>query len=130
MANPISLTNTSRGDAPAEERNNDDGNGSNAENSNNGGQGPQDSPMAPLRTDRPLELSPDTAPTWTDYGSNSQTSHSQPARPSAVTPPNISQQRIVSLPPDVQATIGYLDRRFIQTAADGKETETLDARES
>jgi hypothetical protein len=130
MANPTSLNNTSAEHVPAAERNNGDGNGSNAENFNSEGQGPQDSPMAPRRTDRRLESSPNIAPTWTGYDSNSQTSHSQPGRPSAVTPSNISQQRIVSLPPDVQATLGYLDRRFIQTAADGKETETLDARES
>lgn len=37
---------------------------------------------------------------------------------------------ISTLPPDVQATIGYKDRRFIQTGADRNETEQLDTRKN
>lgn len=87
-----------------------------------------DSPTQPHRQGgRPRLPSSSAPPLYT--GNTSNQPGTVPFGSGALgTSPPTSRATVASLPPDVQAHIGYLNRRFIQTGPDVNVAETLDAR--
>ncbi|CAO2654008.1 Nn.00g107410.m01.CDS01 [Neocucurbitaria sp. VM-36] len=82
---------------------------------------------------------PSTGPTYTyqsnpqqGYGSSSsskpQQGYAYSTAPAPAPQPTNPRTAVAFLPPDVQAHIGYLDRRFIQSSSDPNNAEQLDPR--
>lgn len=59
-----------------------------------------------------------------------QQSYTYSSPPVPATQPTNPRSAVASLPPDVQAHIGYLDRRFIQSGPDPSNAEQLDPRKT
>jgi hypothetical protein len=94
----------------------------------------QDQAQRRFNTAQPASVGHSSASMGSHYPSNRNTTASHPQSSStqrlissAAGPSN--SKSVTSLPPDVQANIGYLDRRFIQTGAhDYNDAESLDYR--
>ncbi|KAH8727752.1 hypothetical protein GQ44DRAFT_724818 [Phaeosphaeriaceae sp. PMI808] len=88
---------------------------------------PTASPRSTGRSSNPLNSLPQSnALHYNSAPYASSSSHA--AAPLGTNLPTTSRATVNSLPPEVQANIGYLSRRFIQTGTDPSIAETLDAR--